>query len=915
MTDPISAVAKGLCDSPEYYEARRPFVDQLVRQRSASRGYSAVLSAPIELYQHQLDTVSRVLSDPVLRYLLADEVGLGKTIEAGLILRQLLLDDSQATVLVSVPVELVHQWEGELRNRLLLDDATMERRLRLVPHDETADESGIRQHSLVVVDEAHRLIPHFSRRPELREDLLHTKGLLLLSATPLHGHISAFLDLLNLVDPAAFPRDDLDGFRERVEQREREATSLQVLASRRANLRQRGAVLDGLLVRHGVDPVVAALVQECRSTDDLTAPAWSDLINYVRETYRISRRMIRHRRNSATTEEYPVAGRQATVVAIADPARAVVDEFLEQYRDHLVGRSACLPFAQAVLYGLGGPRALMHHLERRLAAEPDSPEAVPLLDRALLEATVARLQLTDTSTRLRLAIEVVQERLDRNLKVVVIGTSSDIAREFLEFAKTQWDGLVVEHLSGVERDMGERNVWSFLTGPGGRVLVGDHTLEEGRNLQDAQVLVNLDLPLDPNRLEQRIGRLDRFARRTQPAEIVAFTEPDSDWVTAHLRLLDEGIGVFDQSVATLQRKLGELFEDVLGRLPCEGSRAFDVDLPALRASLEDERVEIDLLEELESVTAASDFDEAGLAELRDAERDVAGLRASFARLTSARGGIGLRPQEDPRTGLVRFGVEHGDVISGVPDDRAEELLPLLARPRTYARDVAISRGGAAPLRIGDPLVDWLADYLHADERGRARAVLRRYAGVREAALWLACDFLIEFDPAYLGAADKAARRRLRRRGDALLPPTIVRTWTDSVGAAPIILEREVLALPFDQGSDLVIRGQVWNDVLSALPDWRQLCRASGEAAFDQVQAMPILTSVPMVAAERASQEAAARLAVLHARSQWLRSASERASAERELKREELLGQALVQGTLRPAVSIIACGAVVLWPAS
>src|SRR5262249_53685780 len=160
------------------------------------------------------------------------------------------------------------------------------------------------------------------------------------------------------------------------------------------------------------------------------------------------------------------------------------------------------------LHGLGGPHALMRHLERRLAAGPGTPGEVPQHDRALLEAMVARLRLTDTQTRLRLALDVVQERLDRDLKVVVVGKSSAIAREFLEMATMRWGGLVGGHIGGVGRVAGEENVSSFLAAPGGRVLVADYTLEEGRNLQDARVLVNLDLPLDPNRMEQRIGRLD-----------------------------------------------------------------------------------------------------------------------------------------------------------------------------------------------------------------------------------------------------------------------------------------------------------------------------------------------------------------------------------------------------------------------
>src|SRR5262249_7940096 len=111
LFDPLTAPARRPCGSPACYHARRHLLRPLVHQRRRSRGFPAVLSAPVELYEHQLDAVARVLSDPVLRYLLADEVGLGKTVEAGLIMRQLLLDDPEARVLVAVPGLLVQQWE------------------------------------------------------------------------------------------------------------------------------------------------------------------------------------------------------------------------------------------------------------------------------------------------------------------------------------------------------------------------------------------------------------------------------------------------------------------------------------------------------------------------------------------------------------------------------------------------------------------------------------------------------------------------------------------------------------------------------------------------------------------------------------------------------------------------------------
>lgn len=910
LGDPVMAVASGLCDSPEYYEARCSFRDLTLRQRRSSRGFTAVLSAAVELFPHQLDTVARVLSDPVPRYLLADEVGLGKTVEAGLVVRQLILDDAAATALVAVPAPLLQQWNAELRNRLLLDDALSANRVRLVTHDELATGDRLREHTVVVIDEAHRLVPRLGRAPALRAELQATKGLLLLSATPMRGNLGMFLGLLNLVDPVAFPLHDPAAFEKRVQDREHEATSLQVLTSRRASVRQRLSVLDELSMSHGRDPMVARLVGECRTDVAGTSPAWSDLTNYVRETYRISRRMVRHRRNTESTENYPVAGRAAVFVPVDDPGRAVVDEFLDQYRDNPAGRPARMAFSRAVVHGLGGPHALLRHLLRRLDAR-SGDDAVPADDRALVEATVAKLELAGIETRQKLVLDLVDERLRDELKIVVVGTSVDVAQEFCDAARRRWPERFSGHLKAMNPTEREEELECFLTLSGGRVLVGDYTLEEGRNLQDAHVLVNLDLPLDPNRLEQRIGRLDRFARRVQPAEIVVLTEPGSEWVASHIRLLSEGIGIFNSSVATLQRKLSELLDNLTAQLPMQGSFAFSMDLSELRKDLEEERIDVDLLEELESVTAASEFDDAGVSELRKAEKDSDELRAAFARLTSMRGGLGLRPTEHPRTGVLTFDGEVGRSIFGAPHDVAAEVLPLLRQPRAYARSVAISRIGVAPLRLGDPLVDWLEQYLRVDERGRARAVVRPHRGSAVATMWLACDFLVEFDAAHLPTDSKGVRQRLRRRGDALLPPVIVRTWTDAVGPADDELVVE-LEKPFDNRTDRLLSGKVWADVLAELPDWPQLCMDSGTVALDQVRSMPALATA--AAAERARTEVAARLAILQARAQRLPTEAELVSARAELAREEELGHALLKGVEQPSVSVVACGAVVLWPA-
>lgn len=911
LANPVRAVSSGMCDSPEYYEARRSFRDQLLHQRGSSRGFSAVISAAIDLFPHQLDTVARVLGDPVLRYLLADEVGLGKTVEAGLVIRQLLLDDKSATALVAVPTALVQQWRDELSDRLILGDAVHARKIRIIDHDQLAIESGLHEHSIVVIDEAHRVVAQLDQYAALRTNLYSTKGLLLLSATPMRGNVGVLLGLLNLIDPIAFPVQDRAAFERRLQDREREAGRLQLLTSRRASARQRMSVLSDLVMAYDTDPVIEHLTDKCRHDEFGQSEAWTELTNYVRETYRISRRMVRHRRNTEATETYPVAGRAVAYVPVVDPARYVVDEFLDRYRERLPhGPSAKIVYGKAVRHGLGGPNALRLHLLRRLGVVTGD-DVVSADDRALFEATVAKLEMIGTTARQQVVLDVVEKRIADKLKIVVVAMSAAVAKEFCAAADRLWSGRLSRHLADMQPASRDAEVEFFLNSTGGSVLVGDYTLEEGRNLQEAHMLINLDLPLDPNRLEQRIGRLDRFARRIEPAQIVVLIEPDSAWVTSHIRLLDEGIGIFDHSVATLQRKLSTLLDSVTARLPVHGSSAFELDASELCAELADERNDVDLLEELESVAAASDFDEAAVAELRAVEQDTSKLRSAFTQLTSMNGGIGLRPHENTSTGVLRFDVQ-GRSIFGTSQDVTGEVTRLLSQPRTYDRRVATSQTGVAPLRIGDPLVDWLEQYLRIDERGRARALVRPCPGIQVAELWLVCDFVVEFDDAHLPTEAYGVRRRLRRRGDALLPPVSVRTFTDGAGPAGGTIG-PVLERPYDTRTDRLLNGKEWGAVLAELPDWTQRCDDNYAAALAHLHTLPALTTAPTAAVRKAETEVAARLAVLDARVRRLPTAAERSGAHAELAWEKAVGDALCRGVEKPSVSVVACGAVVLWP--
>ena len=87
LADPLSLLISEATESPFLADPRSAFVREVARQRSAAAGVTALISSSVELEGYQFDVIHRVLTDPVQRYLLADEVGLGKTIEAGVIIR------------------------------------------------------------------------------------------------------------------------------------------------------------------------------------------------------------------------------------------------------------------------------------------------------------------------------------------------------------------------------------------------------------------------------------------------------------------------------------------------------------------------------------------------------------------------------------------------------------------------------------------------------------------------------------------------------------------------------------------------------------------------------------------------------------------------------------------------------------
>jgi ATP-dependent helicase HepA len=226
LADATPLLAALSVESRRFYDGRSRFVHAYLQRAAAYQRITALSSASIELHPHQVEAARRVLSDVTQRYLLADEVGLGKTIEAGILIRQHLLDNAPGSVLVAVPPALTSQWRRELAEKLRLEEQ-FPGQVDIVAFDELAslnETSGI---GLLVVDEAHRIAAEASV-DDLAQRLFDSLAavaygvakVILLSATPLLQEPASLLRLLHLLSPNSYRLDDLPAFEAMLQSRD-----------------------------------------------------------------------------------------------------------------------------------------------------------------------------------------------------------------------------------------------------------------------------------------------------------------------------------------------------------------------------------------------------------------------------------------------------------------------------------------------------------------------------------------------------------------------------------------------------------------------------------------------------------------------------------------------------------------------
>jgi ATP-dependent helicase HepA len=938
LTDATLLLADRWVESRRYHDGRHDFVEAYLRRASAYQEITAIASAAIEAHPHQLEAVRRVLADPVQRYLLADEVGLGKTIEAGLLIRQHLLDRPDHRVLVIVPPSLRGQWLDELETKFRVF-TEFPGACTVSGNDRLASCVTARP-TLLVVDEAHRITADDSgstRYDCLRELASRSPALLLLTATPLLQSNASLQRLLVLLTPGAPALEDPKAFENALARRDEIATSYGSLSDdiepvflRQAIEGLRNVLADDAYVQRLLDDVAAA-IPTAESGDELK-DAVRRARAHISDAHRIYARMIRTRRGAGLAEDFPVLGRfEPTRILVSDAITTVAPAYtvwIEHIRGRLGGCSedaridlaaAVSPIVQAI--GTGGDELALVADTRLRATGPSAPDEFET--ELLAGLRDAGLERAETCPRTRTIMGQTTELLAAGEQVVVatgVGRFAEALYRQLLDAELPWPVFTI---ASEERAA----VRAFAAATEGAVLVIGPRGEEGHNLQAATAVVHADLLWDPNRLEQRMGRFDRFGAGFGARHYVLVDDgdtPHNGW----LDLLCDGFGLFRDSIASLQLAISTMLPPLILSGVERGAEGFRAEIEQVAGELAAELSAVQLAELLDETVVDHrgwqliDGIEQAEGRAQTAEWEAAVIRWAAGERTSA---ANLRFHHSEESGQHRFALTRYDTPNVAVLNDAD--LPLVAWSelgerfaatmddgalRGTFRRLTASHRGLRLLGPGDPFIDALWNFTETDDRGRAFALWRaRDYWHADELLTICLDVRIRFDlqPAFEVA--KATRGlslvAIRRRAESYLAPLTERVWLDrelrEIGDRKLL---QILNAPYnDQSNDKTLRPSTWwaVDQHVARAVWPAWCARARETAIEKIFARHELTERCQEAARAAARDATDAYARLQARD----DAPSRVAAAVEAA----LGPAIARGLAYPTAEVDAAGIVVL----
>ncbi|WP_408006734.1 DEAD/DEAH box helicase [Pseudalkalibacillus sp. A8] len=453
----------------------------------------------VQILPHQMEVARKVIEDMNGKGILADEVGLGKTIEAGLILKEYMIRGLAKKILILVPASLVLQWTHELNTKFLIPAIPQKKAYVWDQYDvvvssiDTAKRSPHRDivldqdYDLIIIDEAHKLKNKKTKNYEFVQHL-KKKYCLLLTATPIQNRIEEVFNLVSLLKPGHLGNEEYfdEAYR-----------SGRYNVQNEKKLKQ---LINKVMVRNRREDTGLKWPKRIVKTVPITlSPTERKLYESITQARSNTDYEQQHAFSTITLQREVCSSREAVFLTLK--AMAEKEGISDTARETAI--------------------TLMHEIEN-----------------------------VDRNSKAEKALEIIQS-IDGK---VIIFTEYRATQLYLQWYLQQHGISSVPFRGGFKRN--KKDWMTQLFKNHAKVLIATEAGGEGINLQFCQHIINYDLPWNPMRIEQRIGRIHRIG---QEHDVHIYNFATENTVEEHiLRLLYEKINLFENVIGDLDEILSRV---------------------------------------------------------------------------------------------------------------------------------------------------------------------------------------------------------------------------------------------------------------------------------------------------------------------------------------------------------------------
>ncbi|MFX0018740.1 MAG: DEAD/DEAH box helicase [Promethearchaeota archaeon] len=644
-------ISNKIIDDPQNFLVK--YWANLFHSYYTSYQIKCITNSRLSLMPHQINVAHRLSEEHFPRVILADEVGLGKTIEAGIFIKEMMARSLAERILIIVPASLTSQWAFEMLNKFNIKftiyDGKKIKELKARGHYKG---SNILQNpfyydnliicslqfarnpkyielltqiswDIVIFDEAHHLRRYLlnvttgNYRETLNYQLARklsnsTESMLLLTATPLQLHSFELYSLIELVQREAFENfSNFEHFRKNM-------PFINLLVS---NINQINK-LNNFEVKNTIKLLKSLNYVDKKKDDKYILNLMKEdsfklnLLKRVEKDHTLWRFLIRNRKKNVFTND--LLNKRIVKTIMVNPSKRELETYNEIrlylaniYNSSISKQNIGLGFIITTLQKLltSSKYAFLRSLERRLEQierdksllmnlekfKEEDPEyfEIELEEENIESDTIINFNKANTSKKQDISLDLInQEKLLKNfhdkLKSLPYDSKSNKLIElltqiynnnpnekiliFTQFVDTlnhlkqllekqEQDSEIEIFYGGMDKDQKDKAVERFRASKKFAILISTEIGGEGRNFQFCRVLVNYDLPWNPMKLEQRIGRLDRIGQESKEIYIYNFFL-EGTIETDIIFALNKRINLFEESIGILEPIIGKIEKDI-----------------------------------------------------------------------------------------------------------------------------------------------------------------------------------------------------------------------------------------------------------------------------------------------------------------------------------------------------------------